>query len=108
MSDVFKCWTVSCKTNGCMVAGEPTVLFLDIIGPKDRTRRAIVPPFDSFTVTCEECKAENQFFPGDLEERNLVESPRDYRCGEFLKAVHDARERREEVTYDVRRRLTRK
>jgi hypothetical protein len=83
----YRCWTVTCKTSGCN-----WLLFLDIIGQKDRAVRAKIPPLEPFTVTCPECKTPHSYGPSDLEERNLEDPPRDYRCMEFLEAVRKASE----------------
>ena len=81
----YRCWTVTCKTDKC-----GWLLFLDTIGPKGDFRHSLAPPVESFTVTCPECKTPHLYGQSDLEERNLEDPPKDYRCQEFLEAVRKA------------------
>jgi hypothetical protein len=84
MSDsiYFRCWVVVCKTQSCKFP-----LFLDVIGPKNRSLHAVVPPCLPFKITCQECKVEHLYSQSDLEEHNLENPPSDYRCLEFREAV---------------------
>lgn len=86
----LRCWTVFCKTKDC---GLP--LFLDVIGPKGDFRHAVTPTFHPFSVTCPKCNTANIYGPFDLTEQNLEDPPQDYRCREFLDALHKASEPRE-------------
>ena len=84
MSDsiYFRCWVVVCKTEKCKVT-----LFLDVIGPRNRSLHAVVPPCLPFKITCPECKVEHLYRQSNLEEHNLENPPTDYRCMEFREAV---------------------
>jgi hypothetical protein len=86
----FFCWTVICKTKEC---GQ--TLFLDVIGPAEKYRRTRLPPFAPFNVTCEACKTEYSYGTSDVEEQNLKNPPRDYRCKEFLDALRAASDDRQ-------------
>ena len=81
----YRCWTVTCKAEGC-----GCLLFLDIIGRYDPVRFSVLPPFASFKITCPQCETEHRYGPLDVEERNLEDPPKDYRCREFLEAIRRA------------------
>jgi hypothetical protein len=76
---------VKCKTEQC---GWP--LFLDIIGPVEKFKHAVVPPMGRFTITCPECKIPQSYGAFDVEEMNVENPPKDYRCREFLEAIRTA------------------
>jgi hypothetical protein len=84
MSDsiYFRCWVVACKTQSCKFP-----LFLDVIGLRNRSLHAVVPPCLGFKITCQECRVEYLYSQSDLEEHNLENPPSDYRCTEFREAV---------------------
>ena len=86
----YRCWVAICKNKEC---GQ--TLFLDVIGPTERYRFAMLPPFASFKITCPDCKTENAYGLTDVEEKNLQDPPNDYRCKEFLDALGAAYEPRQ-------------
>jgi hypothetical protein len=78
----FRCWATVCKNKECA-----ETLFLDVIGPAEKHRFAVLPPFASFKITCPDCRVEDFYSPSDVEEKNLNNPPMDYRCREFLDAI---------------------
>ena len=83
----YSCWTTICKNEKC---GQ--TLFLDVIGPAEKFRVSLLPPFLSFKITCPDCKTENSYGPSNVEEQCLLNPPKDYRCKEFVDALRAASE----------------
>jgi hypothetical protein len=77
----FRCWTVTCKTECCN-----WLLFLDVIGLRNRALHALAPPCKPFTIGCPECRVEHLYVQSDLEEHNLENPPKGY-CKEFRDAI---------------------
>jgi hypothetical protein len=66
---LYRCWTVKCKTEACGVC-----LTLDVIGPAEMYRHALLPPLLSFTITCCECERAHSYTAADVEERSVENS----------------------------------
>lgn len=82
---VYRCWTVYCKTDGCGVC-----LTLQVIGPDEKFKHALLPPIAPFTVTCCECQKADTYTAAEVEERNVENPSLTNPCVEFLDAIAKA------------------